>query len=87
MYPLTGQGFIINIPKLITIPTQQIKFLGMQVDSTSLQSCLPGEKLHHIRMEINQNLQRTQVTARQLAQLIGKLHTTLPAVPPISLFY
>ena len=82
IYLLSGLGLVINIPKSITIPTQQIEFLGMQVDSTSLQLCLPGEKLHLIRMEINQNLQRSQVIGRHLAQLIGKLHVTSPAVPP-----
>ena len=29
IYLLTGMGFVINIPKSITIPTQQIEFLGM----------------------------------------------------------
>ena len=87
IYLLTGLGFVINIPKSITIPTQQIEFLGLQMDSTCLQLSLPGEKLHYIRMEINQNLQRSQVTARQLAQLIGKLHATSLAVLPAPLFY
>ena len=87
IFLLTGLGFIINVPKSITTPTQQIEYLGMQVDSTSQQLTLPGEKLHHIRMEVNQHLQRPQVTARQLAQLIGKLHATCPAVPPAPLFY
>jgi len=40
MYLLTGLGFIINVPKSITTPTQKIEFLGLQVDSTSL---LPGQ--------------------------------------------
>ena len=49
---LTGLGFIINVQKSITNPTQQIEFLGLKVDSVSLHSSLPGEKLHHIRMEV-----------------------------------
>jgi len=45
---LTGLGFVINVVKSITTLTQQIEFLGLRVDSTSLQLSLPGEKLHHI---------------------------------------
>jgi len=36
MYLLTRLGFIINVPKSITTPTQKIEFLSLQVDSTSL---------------------------------------------------
>ena len=84
---LTGLGFVINAQKSITTPTQQIEFLGLKVNSVSLHLSLPGEKLHHIRMEVRQHLQRSQVTARQLAQLIGKLHATSQAVLPAPLFY
>ena len=84
---LTGLGFIINVQKSITTPTQQIEFLGMKVDSVSLHLSLPGEKLYHIRMEVTQHLQRPQVTARQMVQLIGKLHATSQAVLPAPLFY
>jgi len=87
MFLLTSLGFVINMPKSVTIPTQQIEFLGMKVDSVSLQLSLPGEKLHHIRMEVSQHLQKSQVTARQVAQLIGKLHAASQAVLPAPLFY
>ena len=63
MFLLTGLGFVINVPKSVTTPTQQIEFLGLKVDSTSLRLSLPGEKPHHIRMEVSQHLQRSQVTA------------------------
>ena len=71
----------------VTSPTQQIEFLGLQVHSTTLQLSLPGEKLHHIRLEVSQTLRKDQVTARQLAQVIGKLHATSQAVLPAPLFY
>jgi len=87
LYLLTGLGFIINVPKSVTSPTQQIEFLGLQVHSSTLRLSLPGEKLHHIRLEVNQTLQKLQVTARQLAQVIGKLHAASQAVLPAPLFY
>jgi len=87
MFLLTDLGFIINIPKSITRPTQSIEYLGLLVDSTFLQLSLPGEKLHHIRMEVNQIKQKSHVTACQLAQLIGKLNAASQAVLSALLFY
>ena len=47
IFLLIGLGFIINVPKSITTPTQQIEFLSLKVNSVSLHLSLPGEKLHH----------------------------------------
>ena len=56
--------------------------------STTLHLSLPGEKLHHIRSEIDQMAKKSsQITARQLAQIIGKLHAASQAVLPAPLFY
>ena len=52
----------------------------------SLHLSLPGEKFHHIRVEVR-HVQRSQVTKRQLAQLIRKLHATLQAALLAPLFY
>ena len=84
-YLLTGLGFVINIPKSITIPAQRIKYLGLLVDSTTLHLSLPGEKLHHIRSQITKK--NSPITVRQLAQIIGKLHATSQAVLPAPLHY
>ena len=63
-------GVCYQCSKVCNHPNQQIEFMGLKVDSTSLWLSLPGEKLHHIRMEVSQHLQRSQVTARQVGQLI-----------------
>ena len=87
-YLLTGLGFVINIPKSITTPAQRIEYLGLLVDSTTLHLSLPGEKLHHIRSEIDQITKKSfPITARQLTQIIGKLHAASQAVLPAPLFY
>jgi len=62
MFLLTSLGFVINIPKSVTISTDQIKFLGMKVNSTSLQLSLQ----RNFRMEVTQHLQKSQVTAHQV---------------------
>ena len=82
VFILTNLGFIINVPKSVTTPTQIIEFLGLVVNSISLHLSLPGVKLHHIRMEVKQLLQKEQVTECQLAQIIGKLNSASQAVLP-----
>jgi Reverse transcriptase (RNA-dependent DNA polymerase) len=42
---LTSLGFLINWEKSICIPTQQIEYLGLIVDSRQLSLALPREKL------------------------------------------
>ena len=87
IFLLTNLGFIINVSKSIMTPTQEIEYLGLLVNSTTLQLRLPGEKLHHIRLEVNQILQKSHVTAQQLAQIIRKLNAASQAVLPVPLFY
>ena len=87
VYLLTGLGFVINIHKSIMTPSQQIKYLGILVDSTTLDLRLPVEKFHHIGLEIDQITQRSHITAKQLAQLIGKLHAIAQTLLPVPLFY
>jgi len=80
----------INITKSVTILTQQIEFQGKLYIPTvefTRRETSSGEKLHHIRIEVTQHLQKSQVTAHQVAQLIGKLHAALQAVLPAPLFY
>ena len=45
---LENLGFIVHPVKSVTIPTQEIEFLGMQVDSQSLELSVPGQKLKTI---------------------------------------
>ena len=63
IFLLTKLGFIINNPKSISRPTQEIEYLRLLVNSTTLHLRLPGGKLHHIRMEVIQILQKSHVTA------------------------
>ena len=63
MHLLYGLGFIINQSKSVTSAQQ----LSLQVDLTHLS--LPGVKVHCIREEVGQMLQKLQV--RHLAQIMG----------------
>ena len=69
------------------VPTQQLEFLGFQVDSTNLYLRLPGEKIWQIHAEASQLLQVESSTTRKVAQFIGRLNITTQAVFPAPLFY
>ena len=61
-------------------PTKLIKFLGFLVDSLFMKCSLPGSKIHQIQKECRSMLEKRIATSRQLAQLIGMLTASIPAV-------
>ena len=56
LYLLENLGFIINSKKSLLSPTQVIEFLGMVVNSQTLEIILPGQKIKTIRLEARQVL-------------------------------
>ena len=55
---LEGLGFIVNMEKSVLTPSQRIKFLGLQLDTSSMCLSLPGHKIRTIRGEAAQLLQQ-----------------------------
>ena len=51
LWILQALGFIVNQDKSVFTPAQQIEFLGLVVNSVSVEFSLPGEKLKPIRGE------------------------------------
>ena len=51
------EGFIFNMVKSMLTPSQQIKFLGLQLDTFNMCLSLPGYKIKTIRGEATQLLQ------------------------------
>ena len=83
---LENLGFIINSKKSILRPSQEIEFLGMMVNSVSMDLKLPGEKIKKIRQEVHRLLSIKQPSAQLLSQLLGKLNATTPALQMAPLF-
>ena len=83
LFLLENLGFIINIKKSILSLSQEIKFVGMIVNSVSMDLKLPGEK---IRQEARHLLHIAQPSAQSLSQLLGKLNATTPALQMAPLF-
>uniref|UniRef100_A0A1X7TB14 Reverse transcriptase domain-containing protein n=1 Tax=Amphimedon queenslandica TaxID=400682 RepID=A0A1X7TB14_AMPQE len=50
-YLLENLRFIIDSEKTVTTPTQEIEFLGMVVDSRTMELKLPGHKIRKLRQE------------------------------------
>jgi hypothetical protein len=63
VYLLENLGFVINSPKSSLEPETTIEFLGFQVDSTSMELKLPGDKIKNIRGEARRIMAADYVTA------------------------
>ena len=87
VFLLEALGFIVNQEKSLPIPAQELEFLGLSVDSQSLQLKLPSKKIRQIRKEMEQLLKRESLSARQLSQLLGKLNAASQAMLVAPLFY
>ena len=86
MYLLENLRFIINSEKSILSPSQEIEFLGMLLNSITMEIKLPREKIKKIRQEAHYLLAIKQPSAQQLCQLLGKLNATNPALQMAPLF-
>ena len=87
LWILQALGFIVNQDKSVFMPAQEIEFLGLVVNSVSMELSLPREKLRQIRGEAKRLLSQSLVSARALSQFIEKLNVAAQAVAPAPLFY
>ena len=87
-YLLENLGFIIHPEKKVTTPTQEIEFLGMVVDSRTMELRLPGHKIKKLRQEATKIIkdQTATPTGRDVSRLQGKFNSVSQAVPPGPLF-
>lgn len=84
---LESLGFTINREKSQLAPSQQIRFLGFQVDSVIVKLLLPKDNIQQI-IQMCHNLATQQVISlRSLSQLLGKMCATTLAVLPTPLWY
>ena len=84
---LESLGFLINYEKSNLTPSQQIVFLGMLVDSASMQFILPQQKAVQIQKECRLLLNTNRPTIRHLSRVLGLLEACRPAVWSAPLHY
>ena len=73
-------GFTIHPDKSILTPTQQITFLGFDIDSEKMTMSLTKNKKEKIIRLCSQLLHNKCPTIRELAQVIGNIVASFPAV-------
>ena len=84
---LESLGFTLNQKKCILSPSQNLEFLGFQIDTITMSLSLPPDKVQKIRKECHHCLHMSRTNPRQLAHLIGLMTSTSPAVLPAPLHY
>ena len=80
-------GFTLNVHKSKLIPSQKIEFLGMIIDSTTMTVSLTQDKKLNIKAMAYAILLESRTKIRDIARFIGKLTSSLIAVPLGKLFY
>ena len=86
-HELTSLGFKLNHKKCVWIPTQRLDFLGFQIDSIQMKLYLPSEKVEKITKECRHFVNKSEVSARDFAHLIGLLSSTIPTIEVAPLHY
>lgn len=80
-------GFIIHEEKSELTPLKKIKYLGFWLDSENMSVCLTEEKIQKLKNTCRSVKNRKRITIRELAQVIGQLVASFPAVLWGQLFY
>ena len=73
-------GFLINHDKSVLQPCQKLAFLGFILDSVDMKVFLLTEKTDKIVLACQQLLKGSPTSIREVAQVIGLLVSSLPAV-------
>ena len=63
-------------------PSDCLTFLGITLDSQSMQARLPDDKLQRIRLQVASWLTRKKATKREILSLVGLLQYTTKVVSP-----
>ena len=80
-------GLLINEKKSQLDPSQEIKFLGLAISTTTMQVSLPKEKVARIQQEAKQLQAMSEVSVQKLAMLVGRTTAAKQAIRVAPLFY
>ena len=73
-------GLVIHVEKSVFFPQQKIIFLGFEINSITMKITLTSEKITKITSRITELLEASRFTIRDVAQIIGYLVSSFPAV-------
>ena len=78
-------GFVINWKKFVLTSVQEIEFLGLKINSITLELSLNKTKIQKVVPECQNLLNNRQTSILELTRLIGLLTSTIQAVLPARL--
>ena len=78
--------YLINREKSVLEPTQRLEYLGFLIDTVEMKFFLPEMKILKIQ-NLAEKFLSEQISARQLASLLGLLQATLPAITIAPLYF
>ncbi|XP_065174623.1 uncharacterized protein LOC135804633 [Sycon ciliatum] len=77
---LESLGFVINRKKSIPEPTQQLEFLGFQLNSVAMTMSVPIDKARKLQQECHRALSQPYLSIRALASLLGRMVACSPGM-------
>lgn len=77
---LVSLGFVINFAKSKLIPDNVQTYLGFELNSKTMCLCLPQTKRQKIKDYVSKVRQKTSLSIRDFAKLIGILCSACPAI-------
>jgi len=80
-------GFYIQYEKSVIVPTQEITFLGFNINTVDMTISLTEKKKENIIRICNNILNGENNTIRQVASLLGNMSASFEAVPYGRLYY
>ena len=80
-------GFCVHPVKSVLIPTKTLVYLGFLLSTIDMTVRLTKEKVQSITHIVENVLAKSLLTIQELAELVGKLVATFPAVPLGKLYY
>jgi len=85
LYLLQKLGYVINWKTSILNPTQEIEYLGFQINSKDMLFFLPKTKIDQIKLNCQNIFSKGRVSVREIAKLTGKLISSIQAIFPANL--
>ena len=87
-HTLENLGFTIHPEKSMTQPTQRVEFLGLIINSTSMELQAPSDKVKKIRAEARKLWQaNAHPSAREVSRIVEKMSAVAQAILPAPLFF
>ena len=74
-------GFVVHLSKSVLVPTKQIQYLGVVIDSESMKVTLTMDRLNRFKAGCQNLLKHhVDVAIREVTRVIGLLVASFPAV-------